>query len=154
MAAFPDREPNRNEALARSVVHPKEAGRPRALSISSLVFLLIAVIGSSSAGYFYFKYQEVKRDAEQFGIESGDGTKEEEAKKLVAQIGAIMLLPDGETPTVATVVDLKELEGQPFFANAEVGDKVLVYSTAHKAILYRPSDGRIIEAMPFVLSEK
>lgn len=154
MAAFPDRELNSKEGPARSVVHPKEAGRPRALPISSLMFLLIAILGSSSAGYFYFKYQEVKKDAKLFGIESADGTKEEEAKKLVAQIGAIMLLPEGETPTVATVIDLDALAGQPFFVNAKVGDKVLVYSEAHKAILYRPSDGRIIEAMPFVLSEK
>lgn len=137
------------KSASRSMAAPS-----RTLPLSSLVLLVLALAGSLAAGYFYLKYLEVKRGAEMFGIESGSESKEEEAKKLVAQIETIMLLPEGETPTVATVIDLKELEGQPFFANAKVGDKVLVYSAAHKAILYRPSEGRIIEAMPFVLSEK
>ncbi len=62
-----------------------------------------------------------------------------------------MLLPEGETPTVATVSDLKPLKGQAFFAHATVGDKVLIYASAQKAILYNPRDKKIIEVAPISL---
>ncbi len=39
-------------------------------------------------------------------------------------------------------------KGQPFFANAQVGDKVLIYYKAKKAILYNPTDNKIVEVGP------
>jgi hypothetical protein len=71
---------------------------------------------------------------------------EKEIESLTATIGKFMELPKGEKPTLATVTDRAKLKGQEFFANAENGDKLLVYSKAGKAILYRPSTGKIIEA--------
>ncbi len=62
----------------------------------------------------------------------------------VKMVGKLMLLPT-ETPTLATVNDLNKVRGQDFFKNAAVGDKVLVYTGAKKAILYRPSNNKIIE---------
>ena len=59
-----------------------------------------------------------------------------------------MLLPQNETPTLATVSDLHALEGQAFFKNAKEGDKVLMYLRSQRAILYRPSIDRIIEVGP------
>jgi hypothetical protein len=71
-----------------------------------------------------------------------------EIDQLVNQVGQLITLPSGEQPTVATVTDLSQLQNQPFFTNAQVGDKVLIYSTAKEAILYRPSDNKIIEVAP------
>ncbi len=39
-----------------------------------------------------------------------------------------------------------------FFANAKVGDKVLVYAKAGKVILYNPSEDRIVEVAPINLN--
>jgi hypothetical protein len=69
-------------------------------------------------------------------------------KSLVADVGEHMLLPENETPTLATVSDLHALEGQMFFRNAAVGDKVLMYLVSQQAILYRPSIDKIIEVGP------
>lgn len=69
-------------------------------------------------------------------------------KQLVEAVGKLMILPADEAPTIATVTDLEKLKGQPFFANAAVGDKVLIYTKAQKAILYRPSEDKIIELAP------
>ena len=71
---------------------------------------------------------------------------EKEIKSLTETIGKFMELPSGEQPTLATVTDRAKLKGQEFFAKAENGDKLLVYPEAGKAILYRPSTGKIIEA--------
>lgn len=56
-----------------------------------------------------------------------------------------MILPEGETPTIATVSDADKVKSQTFFQRAENGDKVIVYQQAKKAILYRPSIHKIVE---------
>lgn len=70
---------------------------------------------------------------------------EQETADLVQKIGKFMELPAGEQPTLATVTDRAKLKDQNFFESAQNGDKVLVYAKEKKAILYRPSNGKIIE---------
>jgi hypothetical protein len=55
-----------------------------------------------------------------------------------------MTLPT-EKPTIATVENTKKLTSQAFFKNARNGDKVLMYTQTKKAILYRPSEDKVIE---------
>jgi hypothetical protein len=69
-------------------------------------------------------------------------------EKTISQVGRLMVLPTDETPTMATVSDPEKLKDQPFFANAKTGDKVLIYSNARKAILYSPTQDKIIEVAP------
>ena len=75
---------------------------------------------------------------------------EQEVRALVARVGQLIVLPD-ETPTVATVTDPEQLQERPFFANAKKGDKVLIYTTARKAILYDPVAHKIIEVAPVTI---
>ena len=77
--------------------------------------------------------------------------KTNEAKILVAEISKFLILPTDEEPTVATVSDLTALQNQPFFSNAKIGDKVLIYSKSKKAILYNPILKKIIEIAPINL---
>jgi hypothetical protein len=70
-----------------------------------------------------------------------------EAEKLVASVGKLMTLPE-ELPIVATVVDPSKLQGQAFFANAQKGDRVLIYNQARKAVLYNPGENRIVDVAP------
>jgi hypothetical protein len=65
--------------------------------------------------------------------------------QLIGKVGQLVDLPQGETPTIATVNDASKLKNQQFFASAKDGDKVLIYSKAGKAVLYRPSTNRIID---------
>ena len=59
-------------------------------------------------------------------------------------MGKLIELPKNEKPTVATVLDKTKLVDQPVFANAENGDKVLIYQGGQYALLYRPSTNKII----------
>lgn len=77
-----------------------------------------------------------------------------ESQELIEKVGRLIVLPEGEQPTIATVQDLEKLKDQPFFARAQTGDKVLIYSVSKKAILYRPSVGKIIEVAPFTPSSQ
>jgi len=76
--------------------------------------------------------------------ESGESSSKD-VDKLIEEVGRVILLPEGETPTVATVTDVEKVKDQAFFAKAQNGDKILIYSGAKKAYLYRPSEKRIIE---------
>lgn len=69
--------------------------------------------------------------------------------QLIEEISQLITLPTGEKPTVATVADPEKLKSQPFFAQTVVGDKVLIYPKAHEAILYRPSEHKLIAVGPF-----
>lgn len=67
-----------------------------------------------------------------------------EAQNLAEEIGQYLELPD-ETPTVATVSDASKVKTQPFFANAQDDDKILLFEKSGRAVLYRPSTRKVIE---------
>lgn len=75
-------------------------------------------------------------------LSSRSGNTESDSE-IVMRVGALIELPD-ETPTVATVTDPAKLAGEPFFAQAMLEDKVLIYTTSRRIILYRPSTNEII----------
>lgn len=94
------------------------------------------------AAYFYWQYQlEVKNNPAR------------ELTQLTKEINKLMLLPDSAVPTLATVTEKEKLQAQEFFKKAENGDKVLIYVSEGKAILYRPSIKKIIEVAPVTQTE-
>lgn len=102
-----------------------------------LLLTLVAVIALAASVYFYLQYKKSQSFA------SAAGTRPADVTALVDQVGKLMVLPS-ETPTLATVSDVTKLEGQPFFNQAQNGDKVLIYPKTKEAILYRPSLNKII----------
>ena len=103
--------------------------------------LLVIAIGSSTASiYFYRQVNALKQDPNK--------VSKEEVAKLVATVGQLILLPDGEDPTIATVADPEKLKDQQFFEHASKGDKVLIYTNARKAVLYDPIVNKIINVAP------
>lgn len=90
---------------------------------------------------------EISRKVEQ---QQSDPTARvrEENKTLLEKVGQLIVLPSDEQPTIATVEDTTKLQDQPFFAKAQIGDKVIIYNKAKKAILYRPEENKIIELAP------
>lgn len=87
----------------------------------------------------------IRQKPEILGLSKGPSQVQAEIDVLVKEVGMLIELPQDETPTVATVTEVEKVREQPFFAKAKNGDKVLIYTNARKAILYRPSDKRIIE---------
>ncbi len=74
-----------------------------------------------------------------------------EVKDLIEKVGEIAVLPQDEVPNVATVVDKETLSNQPFFALAQNGDKVLIYSQAQRAYIYRPSTHQMVNVGPLII---
>lgn len=126
--------------------------RNRAVWIIAIVAgAIILIIG----GLFISTQVQLHRVKQDLAEQKADPTIliKEENKKLIDQVGALVKLPDGEEPTIATVNDLSKLEGQQFFANAVLGDKVLIFTKAKKALLFRPAENKVIEFAPLVSSQ-
>ncbi len=100
------------------------------------VLFIIALIPSI---FFYTRY----RNAQKL-LQNPQALTNKQTKELILEIGKLINLPR-EDATVATVTDKERLKDQPFFKDAENGDRVLIYSKSRKAILYRPSIHKIIE---------
>ncbi len=100
--------------------------------------LLVLVL--AGGGYYFYSHNQPKTNSPQAAAD--------EVKRLVEEVGKLIDLPTGETPTVATVSDITKLKDQAFFARAKNGDKVLIYSNAKKAILYDPTAHKVIDVAP------
>lgn len=105
----------------------------------AVVVILIALLPSL---YFYNQYKKTQKILDTLP------KSVDETRKLLDNVGKLIELPKDEDPLIATVSDKEKLKNQPFFQIAENGDKVLIYSKAKKAILYRPSSNMIIDVVP------
>jgi hypothetical protein len=121
-------------------VPPPLNGRKRVPRSALMAFGSLLLIGLGAVGVYW----GVKEKPEWFGLQN-NSQAQVEVDSLVKEVGKVIALPEGEVPTVATVTDEDKVKDQPFFANAKVGDKVLVYTGAKKAYLYRPSEKRVID---------
>lgn len=123
--------------------------RMKGLSSIKILGIVVGIIVLIAAGVSYYFYAQ-EQDAQKLLQGANSQLSQEQVKNLVDKVGKIIELPTGETPQVATVSDKSQLKGQ-FFANAEDGDTVLIYTNAKKAFLYRPSENKIIEVGPINL---
>lgn len=99
----------------------------------------------------------VKTQRELTKLRTSAGQQEivrEEIEKIVEQVKKHILIPEGEVPTMATVVNAQELIAeQPFYSGAQDGDKVLLYLEIQRAIIYSPERDIIVNVGPLVLED-
>ena len=112
-------------------------------SFAVLALVALVLIGGGTLGYK--KY--VALQAENKRLANPQAAAEDEARRIKSEVAQLIELPN-EDPTVATVVDIEKLKNQPFFSSAQNGDRVLLFAQAKKAVLYRPSTGKIVEVAP------
>lgn len=124
--------------------NPAPAVKKSSGSANKILITLVIVLAGATA-YLYTSYAGLK--------ENPAREAQAEVDKLVSQIGKLMVLPEGEQPTVATVTDVEKLKDQPFFAKAENGNKVLIYTGAKKAILFDQAANKIIEVAPINIGD-
>lgn len=119
-------------------------------SISKQTILAgIAVVYMAASTFAAVRFYDLYKTYEA-KVPVSDKEAEKETTMLVTQLKKIMEVPN-ETPVVATVKDKEALKSQQaFFAQAENGDKLIVFQTARKAVLFRPSVGKIVESGPLI----
>lgn len=109
--------------------------------------LSLLVIGAAGlAVYSYSLYQ--KSQAEVQRLQNPQEAAKSDMARIVELVKNLIELPSDEQPTIATVIDASKLKDQQFFAHSENGDKLLIYTQARKAILYRPSTNKVVDVAP------
>lgn len=104
---------------------------------------LLVMVASIPSIYFYSQYQKVQMRAS-----NPTEAAKQDVRDTIAAVAKLMILPVEEEPTIATITDITRLKDQPFFVNAQNGDKVLIYTKSKKAILYRPDTAKIVDIAP------
>lgn len=117
------------------------------------VVLLAAVIGLGLwAWSLHSDNQNLQKQVAQLNA-NPQITAQKQTQALIHSVGRLIQLPTNETPTVADVTDASAAKKQSaFFANAQNGDKVLMYAKAGEAILYRPSTDHIVLVAPLTFN--
>ncbi len=74
---------------------------------------------------------------------------QDQAAAVLAKVGQLMQLPQGENPSMARVTDAAQVrQAQPFLSEAQNDDILIIYQRAGTAILYRPSTNKLIAVGP------
>ncbi len=120
--------------------------RPSALVITILLALVLV------GGFLGYKELDKLRD-ENSKLSNPQESAKIETDKVKSEVANILDVPTDEEPTIATVSDVSKLSNQTFFKKAQNGDKLIMYSKAKKAILYRPSTKKVIEVAPINLGD-
>ena len=118
------------------------------LSSSKIIAIVALVVAIASIAFATYQFSETQK------LKTSEGQKQvsqDEAKTLKDKVSKLIQLPS-ETPTVATISDIKKLKDQPFFDGAKNGDKVLIFTEARKAIIYRESENKIINSGPIAVT--
>jgi hypothetical protein len=125
-------------------VAPRKGAFVRLLDFLFKVALLVLVAWLGWGYYEKSKEVDYLRDPK-----TQDEVIRRETDLIVEQVRSIFLLPNNEIPEIFTITDPESLSRQqPFFAGAISGDKVLLYRTNGKAIIYSPSRRIIVNVGP------
>lgn len=118
------------------------------------LFALLLFVASLAAGAYFWK------QAEGFRVEldnlrnDPEFVARQEVRSIVDEVGKLVVLPEDESPVIATVSDKDQLADVPFFAKAENGDKVLIYPKARKIYLYDPDVRKLLEVAPLNIGQQ
>ncbi len=127
-----------------TVLPVEKQSSSKVLGLRSVIVLLLLIILAGGV-YIYMKREQKS--------ETPDQVAQDEITSVIQSVGKLIVLPQDEVPTLATVADPQKLQGQTFFAAATKGDKVLIYTKAKKAILYNPTKNIIVEVAPLNLGQ-
>lgn len=137
-SSSPDAKPAASE--------PKKSGASGVITKVAAVLLAVGLVAGGFYGYQQFQNSKKPAPARKVVAAAPSKAPQQKVLGIVDSVRQkVSDLPTDETPTVATVTNLAKLQGQAFFAKAKKGDKVLIYSTAKKAYLYRPGTNEIIQ---------
>jgi predicted PurR-regulated permease PerM len=125
--------------------YPKHPPKSRLAVIIGIIVIAVIFALATVTVLLYKQVQDLRNNPDQAVVEKSNQLKDQVAK--------IMHLPD-ETPTIAEIKteDLDKLKTQAFFRDIKNGDKILIFSKAQKAVIYREEENRIINSGPIVIN--
>lgn len=122
----------------------KNNNKPYRVYLFGVVGLIIIVI----TGYFGYSYWQKNYASPDAQAEKQAQEAEEEKQKILASLGKLMILPEGD-PVLFKVSNEEVMrKQQAFFKDAKNDDVLLVFQQSGKAIIFRPSANLVVNAGP------
>lgn len=118
----------------------KLSNKKKILVVGGLVIGLLVVGAIGLSVYSFTQLQSVKKNPQKIITD--------ETKSYVEKVSKHIDVPMDEEPQVARVQDEAKAKENPFFKNVKNGDVVLVFAKAQKAVIYRPSEDKLINVGP------
>lgn len=118
------------------------------------VCVIVVIALAALSGFLFWQNNKLKHQKTKTADASMTDSDKKLVESVVEKVGKLYELPKDETPSLATVNDVSQLKGQPFFDLAENGDRVVVYAKHKFAILYRESKNKIINVGPVEVSKE
>ena len=119
-------------------VRPSQV-RNRTLQRAVVIGLTILAIAAITAAAFVLLHKKQQADLNNVGI-------------IKSKVSKLFLLPTDEEPALATVTNSKKLSSS-FAGKVENGDKILIYQTNKRAVVYRPGIDKIIDVQAVVIDD-
>ncbi|MCB9839464.1 hypothetical protein H6794_01280 [Candidatus Nomurabacteria bacterium] len=119
--------------------------KKRKKSKGPLIYTVILVLALSFGTFFFVRYQQVNNKYQDLVM-----SEEDKVREVVQKVSKLYDIPtfDQEKPKWTFIKDQAALdkikEANDFFKNAKVNDVLLAYEKADLAILFRPSDNKIV----------
>ena len=114
-----------------------------------ILIVLIVLISAGGTTYGLTVRNDNKRLQDQIEQLKKDpqSINRDEIQALTEKMSKLIALPEGETPMLFPF-DKDKYKDQSIFSKTEDGDKILIYSNAKKAYIYRPSKNVIVDVIP------
>jgi len=113
------------------------------------LLVLVAVLVLGGFGYWVHASTSGGSSASNVrDLQVRDGVDPKEVQNIISRVGKLVVVKEGELPTVATIQDISILlpQNPTLYRDAENGDKLLVWSD--KIVVYSASKDRVLFAMP------
>lgn len=122
-------------------------------SLRTILFIItLALILLAAVATFIYRQINLHKNPVDPNMEEYFKAKQK-ADELSTTVSKFVTVPKDETPDVATVTNVEELQNQDFFKEAQNGDKILIYAKHKLAVLYRPSENRVITIAPVLYNQ-
>jgi len=119
------------------------------------ILLILLLISAIIFTFAVFRYWAVSKNVNTIGEnikQSAQSTNN--LKILIDKVSRLILLPQNEAPSIATINNVAQLQkDSSFYKDARNGDVLLIYFQAKKAFIYDPEKNIIINTGP-VFMEK
>lgn len=133
---------------------PAKQRRLRKPKLTTVLVLIVLLGLAAGSAYLYTQYEATQEKVEQLSTVQGqEELNKTQTEQLLGEMRQMILLPTDEDPAVATIIDINQLNSNEFYKDAQNGDRVIVYSNAKKAYIYRPDTKMVINVGSFQVDE-
>lgn len=144
-----EREENDSSVFSSTPVAPQktvdDVPKSNVILPTKKILLVLLVVGGGVAALFaYTRLRPSTQNQHVLGA-----TTENKTLSIPERVAKLVVIPGNEEPSqIANISNIKKLSKNPFFANGQDGDVLLVYKKSNEAVLYRPSTNQIVAIGP------